>query len=524
MKSNLKLQLIFTDRVGIAADVASLLSEQGINIAIFEMAVNEDQTTIYVDAEGREDTDWDFSVGRLETLAGVRAVSIVETLPQEEREKRLQVALDSISDGILSIDKKGRVAIVNRVARHILGCNDREVTGTNIRDLNRADTRLEKCLAGESFTNVKKNLITPDGRFQFLASGKSILDSSGRIVGAVEIMKDMEEIKELSTAVTPSSQFSFTDMVGRSPVLMEAISFAQKIARTDAVVSIYGDSGTGKELFASAIHAESGRCGLFVPVNCAAIPEALLESELFGYVGGAFSGAQKGGKAGLFEIAEGGTLFLDEIAEIPLALQAKMLRVLQAKKNRRIGGNEETPVNVRIVTATNKNLAEMVAKKLFREDLYYRINVFPLYVPPLRKRHEDIVPLAEHFLFHINSSLEKEWQSFSRQTVEKLEQYSWPGNIRELKNVVERASILSDEAIINESYVLLGEEFGRAIHDPQQVDVEELGSESLPNLVARMEKQYIAAALKQTKSKRQAARVLGMTHTALNNRVKKYKM
>ncbi len=217
-------------------------------------------------------------------------------------------------------------------------------------------------------------------------------------------------------------------------------------------------------------------------------------------------------------------MFLDEIAEIPLALQGKMLRVLQAKKNRRIGGTEEIPIDVRIITATNKNLAEMVGNKLFREDLYYRINVFQLYVPPLYKRHGDIVPLAEHFLFHINSSLEKKWQSLSRKAIEKLEKYSWPGNIRELKNVIERAAILCDDETIDESYVLLGEEFGRVIQEPQQIDSVNLGSESLSNLVIQMEKQYITAALQQTTSKRQAARVLGMTHTALNNRVKKYGM
>ncbi len=522
MKSNLKLQLIFADRVGIAADVASLLSQQGVNIAFFEMEVRGDQATIYLDAEATGVTDWDFFLDRLRTLADLREISTIETLPQEEREKRLQVALDSISDGILGIDSQGRVAIINRVAQHILGCDGREVAGTDIGELNRADQRLEECLAGESFTNVKQNLITPGGRFQFLATGKPIRDSAGRIVGAVEIMKDMQEIKELSTAVAPSSQFSFSDMVGRSPALMEAITFAQKIARTDAVVSIYGESGTGKELFASAIHTESGRSGPFVPINCAALPEALLESELFGYVGGAFSGAQKEGKAGLFEVARKGTLFLDEIAELPLALQAKMLRVLQEKKVRRVGGSQEIPVDVRIITATNRNLAEMVEKQLFREDLYYRISVFPIYAPPLRDRREDIPLLVEHFLFHLNLRLEKNWQSLAPEALEKLHRHPWPGNIRELKNVIERAAILSGSPRIDAGYVLLGKEVGKALQGTKEVDTGELGATPLPALVERWEKQYIAAALKQTRSKRQAARLLGITHTALINRIKKY--
>jgi transcriptional regulator of aroF, aroG, tyrA and aromatic amino acid transport len=522
MKSNLKLQIIFTDRVGIAAEVATLLSEQGVNIAFFEMEVRSGQTTIYLEAEGSPVIDEDFFLDRLRTIPDFKEVFTISTLPQEEREKRLQVALDSISDGILGIDNKGRVAIINRVARNILGCDDREVTGTNIRALNRADQRLEECLSGKAFTNVKKNLITPGGRFQFLATGKPIKDSSGQIVGAVEIMKDMREIKELSSAVTPSNLFSFSDMIGRSPAIMEAITFAQKMARADAVVSIYGESGTGKELFASAIHSESGRSGPFVPINCAALPESLLESELFGYVGGAFSGARKDGKAGLFEVARDGTIFLDEIAEMPLSLQAKMLRVTQEKKIRRIGGNHEIPVNVRIITATNKNLAEMVEKQLFREDLYYRISVFPIYAPPLRERREDIPLLVEHFLFHLNSRLEKNWQSLSTEALEKLHRHHWPGNIRELKNVIERAAILSGSAKIEAEYILFGKEVGRAIQGSAGSETGELGATSLPALVARVEKRYIAAALKQTRSKRQAARLLGVTHTALINRIKKY--
>ncbi len=521
-KSNLKLQLIFSDRVGIAADVATLMSEQRINIAFFEMDVRGDRTTIYLEAEGTPGIDWKVFLDKLKTIPDLKEVFTIQTLPQEEREKRLQVALDSISDGILGIDNRGRVAIINRVARNILGCDDREVTGTNIRSLNRADQKLEECLSDRPFTNVKKNLITPSGRFQFLATGKTIKDSSGRIVGAVEIMKDMQEIKELSTAVAPSNQFSFSDMIGRSPAIMEAITFAQKIARADAVVSIYGESGTGKELFASAIHSESGRSGPFVPINCAALPETLLESELFGYVGGAFSGAQKDGKAGLFEVATDGTIFLDEIAEMPLSLQAKMLRVIQEKKVRRIGGSKEIPINVRIITATNKNLAEMVDKQLFREDLYYRISVFPIYTPPLRERKDDIPLLVEHFLFHLNSRLEKNWQSLSPEAVEKLRQHNWPGNIRELKNVIERAAILSATPMIEAEFILFGKEVGKAIQGTKAEEAEDLGTISLPALVERVEKQYIAAALKQTRSKRQAARLLGLTHTALLNRMKKY--
>jgi len=523
-KSNLKLKLIFSDRVGIAADVASQLSKQRVNIVFFEMDVFNGQATIHLELETGTAADWGRQVDSLRDLPGLLEITRIEILPREEREKRLQVALDSISDGILGVDHQGKVVIINRVAQHILGYDDREIIGVDFRQLKRADLRLEDCLEGKSFVNEKRNLITTAGRFQFLATSKPILNSAGRVVGAVEIMRDMEELKELSAAVSQPNSFSFSDMVGRSPVLMEAIAFAQKIARAESVVSVFGESGTGKELFARAIHTESQRDGLFVPINCAALPEALLESELFGYVGGAFSGAQREGKPGLFEVAGEGTLFLDEIAEMPLSLQAKMLRVLQEKKVRRVGGSREIPVNVRIITATNKNLAEMVSNKLFREDLYYRINVFPIFVPPLRERREDIVPLAEHFLFHMNARLEEKWQTFSAQALEKLKRQRWSGNIRELKNVVERAAVLSDLPEIDASNVFVGDEFGRAIQLPVQNETGSRDGVALPELVAQLEIQHIAAALCEAKSKRQAARHLGLTHTALLNRIKKYRL
>jgi len=313
-------------------------------------------------------------------------------------------------------------------------------------------------------------------------------------------------------------------MIGESPALMEAIAFAQKIAATDAVVSIHGESGTGKELFAHAIHTESGRRGPFIPLNCAALPETLLESELFGYVGGAFSGALKEGKAGLFESARDGTIFLDEIAEMPLALQAKMLRVIQEKKVRRIGGNRELPIDARIITATNKDLAEMVTKQRFREDLYYRICVFPIHIPPLRERREDIRILVEHFLFHLNSRLGRSLRPASPQVMERLCHHPWPGNVRELRNVIERAAILSPTETIEPGSILLGSDLGSSMQGLVGQMADSPGEGSLPNLVNRYEKQILTNMLKQARSKRQAARLLGISHTTLLNKLKKHNL
>ena len=236
---------------------------------------------------------------------------------------------------------------------------------------------------------------------------------------------------------------------------------AQKIAKTDSVVFIRGESGTGKEIFARAIHEASNRKGAFVAVNCAALPESLLESELFGYAGGSFTGARKDGKQGLLEIARGGTIFLDEISEMPMSAQAKMLRVIEEKSVRPVGGAKEIPIDTRIITASNENLEQMVEQKLFREDLYYRINVLPIHIPPLREREDDIRLLAEHFLFQLDFMLEKGKQVLTAGALDKLHRHRWPGNVRELKNVIERAAILCDSEQIDVGFVLFSFEVGQ---------------------------------------------------------------
>ncbi len=273
----------------------------------------------------------------------------------------------------------------------------------------------------------------------------------------------MKEIRELTHEVTYPSQYSFSDIIGKSAAIMDAISFAQKIALTPSIVSIRGDSGTGKELFARAIHMESGVKGEFVAVNCAALPESLLESELFGYEKGSFTGAEKKGKPGLFEIADNGTLFLDEIADMPMGAQGKILRVIQEKSVRRIGGIKEIPVNTRIITATSRLIEQMIKDNTFRQDLYYRINVLPIHVPPLKERYEDIPLLVDHFLSRAVNQADVQPKKLSDAALRKLFTHDWPGNIRELKNVIERASIISDNNMIDEAYILFGYDIERTL-------------------------------------------------------------
>lgn len=238
-------------------------------------------------------------------------------------------------------------------------------------------------------------------------------------------------------------------MVGVSAALMETLDLARMVAPTDSTVLIEGETGTGKELFARAIHAHSRRRNRpFIKLNCAAIPATLLESELFGYERGAFTGAMTQ-KAGRFELADGGTLFLDEIGDMPLELQAKLLRALQEQEFERLGGIQTRKVNVRVVAATNQNLSRLVLAKLFRMDLYYRLNVFPISLPPLRKRREDIPLLAAHFVRLYCERMSKDIRKMSSKTMVELQENSWPGNIRELQNVIERATVLTSGNVLN---------------------------------------------------------------------------
>ncbi|MFC4618468.1 sigma-54 interaction domain-containing protein [Camelliibacillus cellulosilyticus] len=261
------------------------------------------------------------------------------------------------------------------------------------------------------------------------------LDSLTRLIG--ETLRAHPKVDTI--------KHSFDDIIHRSGTMMMAIQKAERVAGTNATVMLRGESGTGKELLARAIHAESSRkSGPFIAVNCAAIPSELLESELFGYVEGAFTGARKQGKPGYFELANHGTLFLDEIADMPLALQAKLLRVIQNLEVTRLGGIKPIKLDIRLITATHQNLEALIQQKRFREDLYYRLNVFPLTIPPLRERYEDILPLAKEILQQKSTKLQRSNLSFSEAAKRRIQHYPWPGNIRELENAIEYAVIMTD--------------------------------------------------------------------------------
>jgi Nif-specific regulatory protein len=308
-------------------------------------------------------------------------------------------------------------------------------------------------------------------------------------------------------------RYGFARILGRAPALQEALTRAAKVAPTETTVLLTGESGTGKELVARALHHGSPRAeGPFLAVNCAALPETLVEAELFGHEKGAFTGADKQ-RPGRFEQAAGGTLFLDEVADLPLPAQAKLLRVLQEREFQRVGGTATLRADVRLITATNRDLAVAVADGQLREDLFYRLNVFRVHLPPLRERGEDILLLAEHFVRTLAPTLGKGNGGLSRDARAALLAHPWPGNIRELANAIERALILAEGGLLTAAH------FGLDAGRPQRLE----GPSDPPAALATLERRAIQAALEQTKgNKTQAAALLGITRTQLHTRVKRY--
>ncbi len=313
-------------------------------------------------------------------------------------------------------------------------------------------------------------------------------------------------------------KLAFNPIITKNRHMLDIIDFSKKIATTDSSVLIYGESGTGKELVADLIHFESKRKNNnFVKVNCAAIPESLIESELFGHVKGAFTDAIRARK-GRFEMAHEGTIFLDEVAELPLSMQAKLLRVIQYKSFEPVGSSETITVNIRILAATNKNLEDLVEQKQFRSDLFYRLNVLPLTIPPLRQRQDDIIELAEHFLEIYAKETKKKFSGFSEQAIQILNNYSWPGNVRELQNVIERACVISDGGLINSGELMIS-----------TIDIESsnfiIKHDTLKDAVNTFKKKYIKKVLADCNGNQtETANILDIQRTYLSRLIKELEL
>jgi PAS domain S-box-containing protein len=361
--------------------------------------------------------------------------------------------LDSISDGVFTVDKEWKITSFNRAAEHITGIPREEAIGRTCCDVFRANICESECTlrhtldSGQPIVGKAVYIVNADGQRIPISISTAILrDNDGNVLGGAETFRDLSSIAELKKELW--AQYSVQDIISKNSRMRELFAILPQIAVSGSTTLIEGESGTGKELFARAIHNLSPRqAGPFVVANCAALPDTLLESELFGYKAGAFTGANKD-KPGRFALARGGTIFLDEIGDISPALQVRLLRVMEEKTFEPLGGTQTEKTNARIVLATNRSLARMVKKGEFRSDLFYRINVVSIKIPPLRDRREDIPLLIEHFISRFNRLQGREITGVSPETMEILAGHDYPGNVRELENIIEHAFVLCRDEVI----------------------------------------------------------------------------
>jgi PAS domain S-box-containing protein len=440
---------------------------------------------------------------------------------KEEKKRRglspTEAILESISEGVFTVDLDWRISSFNRAAEKITGVSRKEAVGRICSEVFRSSMCGDDCALDQTLKTKKPvigksgYIVDADGkRIPISVSTAVLRDSEGRIIGGAETFRDLSDVEALRQEL--KGKFLVGDLASRSPVMQRLFEVLPSIAESPSTVLVLGETGTGKELVARTIHSLSTRSkGPFVAVNCGALPDTLLESELFGYKAGAFTGANKD-KPGRFAMAKGGTILLDEIGEISQALQVRLLRVLQERTYEPLGGTKTEIADARVIVATNKDLLELVRQGLFRDDLYYRVNVVRIELPPLRKRKEDIPLLAEQFITRFNRLQQKNVQGVSAEALSLLMAHDWPGNIRELENAIERAFIPCNEGLIGIGH--LPAELTSGVNEGANVN-----AHSAHDI---LDAQSIHAALERNSFNRlAAARDLGIHKTTLFRRMKR---
>lgn len=429
--------------------------------------------------------------------------------------------LNASHDAICIVDKDKKVLLWNKKAEEIYGIPEEKIHGTHISELFPTALLPHVIDYGKSYEDVFNN---PRDEFKNIITARPLY-SHNEMIGAISCDKDISEMNENASKLKTSSDNSnsrsvykktFKDLIGEDRRFKEIIQFAQKISDSTINVLITGESGTGKEIFSQAIHNESGRNGPFVPVNCSAIPKDLIESELFGYEKGSFTGALSEGKIGKFELANKGTILLDEIGDLPLSMQPKILRILEDGIFYRVGGNTAIKIDVRIIASTNRDLKELIDNQLFRKDLFYRLNSVHIDIPPLRERVRDIPLLINYFIREFALNYKMNIFEMPMDMVDQLTHYTWEGNIRELKNIIERYVIMRKNGISHSDFPTLTSLDSIEVNDEEGLD--------LNRQLKRLEEKLIQRALKETgMNQSKAAKLLGIPRTTLLSKLERYK-
>jgi transcriptional regulator of aroF, aroG, tyrA and aromatic amino acid transport len=499
----MRLDIYCQDRVGITVQILSVIEQRGWDLGCVEMfrhhafvLINEPSLALATVSEA------------ILAVDGVLSVTQPDLLPSERRRKHLDALLSKLPDPIVDINEHGGIMAANRAAAQAFAQVTGELEGKNISKL--IDHSLPEILKG--------NVIEAScaGK-RYLLDVTQVLSES-RVTGAVIVFRSPQRLGQEIAAMQAQKGENIDSMIAKSQKMKTITQQTKRFALLDLPVLIRGETGTGKELLARALHEFGPRAKQpFLAINCAALPENLLESELFGYAAGAFTGAQRGGKPGLVELADKGTIFLDEIGEMSVYMQAKLLRFVQDLTFRRIGGTSEMTVNVRIVCATHQDLALMSQNGRFREDLFYRLNVLSLHLPPLRERREDITALVKHFALNASKQINLECPTFSKGALNLLGASPWPGNIRQLQNVIFRTLALTDKSVIDAQDICLATGEAQTLH---QGDVEQVTS--LDDTMNELEANLLRTLFVQYPSTRKLAKRLGVSHTRISRKLTKY--
>ncbi|KDR96705.1 Transcriptional regulator containing PAS, AAA-type ATPase, and DNA-binding Fis domains [Peptoclostridium litorale DSM 5388] len=423
-------------------------------------------------------------------------------------------ALDNVNDAISYCDKNGYVRYANKACFEILETNREELFGHNLVELTSGKPMLLEVLKNKkSIIDVDYFVKYNDKKFHFINSGYPVYSDEGDVIGAIDIFRSIERSRKLANDIAGyRAFFTFDNIIGKSKKIVELIDHAKLFAKSNETVLVLGESGTGKELVAQAIHNYSDRKeGPFIALNCANFPNELIDSELFGYEEGAFTGAKKGGKQGKFELASGGTLFLDEIGEMQIHLQAKLLRVLETMCIARIGGNNQVKIDVRIIAATNRSLEKLVEEGTFRRDLYYRLKVLCLETPSLRERGEDVIFLAEYFMRKIADKSGKGLMIITDSAKKALLEYNWPGNVRELENLISRAVFICKGDELTEKILFKAGIKGSRYDEIIKKDSIKINREILVEIMSEM-----------NGNKKRVAETIGISRPTLYKMLKKY--
>ena len=464
------------------------------------------------------------------------AVELAEEVTNlKEVRTMLEAIIQSSDEAISVVDEQGKGILINPAYTKMTGLTDKEVVGKPAgADISEGESMHLKVLETRRPVRGVRMKVGPNKKDVIVNVAPVIVD--GILKGSVGVIHDVSEIQSLTNELNKARQlirtleakYTFEDIIGESEQMLVALEQAKLGAKTPATILLRGESGTGKELFAHAIHNESDRkYNRFVRVNCAALSETLLESELFGYEEGAFSGARRGGKKGLFEEANQGSIFLDEIGEMTPSTQAKLLRVMQEKEIVRVGGTKAIPVDVRVITATNVNIEKAMAEGKFREDLYYRMNRYPISIPPLRQRLEDIESLSKRLIQKINLDYGRNVSGLTDRALHRLRSYSWPGNVRELENVLGRAMIFLNpqEEWIDEAHIAFMESDEHEEKEQQELAVSQFEGETLSDAVEAFEAQLIKQTLEKHQFNRtKTAKTLGISIRNLYYKMDKYQL